>query len=290
MEVALDVQVVAGIAPEASIAVFFTELSKPGLIAGLSEAVHGKTVRPNVIVITWGEAEEAWPPEARNAFDAVLQDAVRLGITVVASAGDDLATDGFRDANGFPDDRAHVDYPASSPYVLGCGGTQITLDAASSRIVNEVVWNDGRHGTGGGISEVYIVPVFQGGVELPESVNPEGKRGRGVPDVAAAGAPTNGYRIVVGNKEAVNSGTSAVAPLWGAFIALLNEQRAAALGFVNSRLYQLPRLFNRITSGNNIDTIFRLGYEAAQDRNWNACTGLGTPNGPVIIEALTATA
>jgi kumamolisin len=99
----------------------------------------------------------------------------------------------------------------------------------------------------------------------------------------------NSYRIVLGNREILNGGTSAVAPLWGAFIALLNEQRGAALGFVNSRLYQVPQLLNPITSGNNANPIFKeLGYATAPDGSWNACTGLGTPNGAAIIPALTA--
>jgi kumamolisin len=290
-EVALDIQVVAGTAPQATIAVYFTEKGQPGLLAGLSEAVHGSTARPSVIVITWGQPEESWDPDTRKGFDAVLQDAVRLGITVVASAGDELATDGFRNAEGFADNRVHVDYPASSPYVLACGGTQITLDDAKTKIVKEVVWNDGRkNGTGGGISEFYPVPAFQSSVALPVSLNPEEKRGRGVPDVAAAAAETNGYRIVLGKNEVVGSGTSAVAPLWGAFIALLNEQRGVALGFVNTQLYQFPNLFNRITSGGNADPFFHRGYEADRDGGWSACTGLGTPNGAAIIAALTAVA
>jgi len=282
-EVALDVQVIAGTAPEARIAVYFTGKGQPGLVAGVSEAVHGSTARPSVIAITWGQPEDSWDPEARKGLDAVLQDAVRLGITVLASSGDYLATDGASDQ------MVHVDYPASSPYVLGCGGTQITLDDGRTRIVNEVVWNDGRkNGTGGGISEIYAVPDFQNGLALPVSLN-DGKRGRGVPDVAATAARTNSYRIVLGNRETVNGGTSAVAPLWGAFIALLNEQRGATLGFVNPRLYQAPHLLNPITSGNNAHPIFKeLGYAAAADGSWNACTGLGTPNGAAIIQALTA--
>jgi kumamolisin len=282
-EVALDLQVVAGIAPEARIAVYFTELSHPGLLAAVSEAVHGSQAQPSVIIITWGEPEASWEPDTREGFDTVLQDAVRLGITVLASAGDDLATDRMNDGT------AHVDYPASSPYVLGCGGTQIKLDAAQAAITDETVWNDGRHGTGGGISDVYPVPAFQRGTQLPDSIN-DGKQRRGVPDVAAAAAETNGYRIVLGKKEIVNSGTSAVAPLWGALIALINEQRGATLGFVNTQLYQSPQLFNRVKSGDNADTFFKLGYHAAADGSWSACTGLGTPNGAPIIAALTSVA
>jgi kumamolisin len=280
-EVALDIQVVAGVAPEARIAVYFTELSEPGLVAGVSKAVHGSE-RPDVIIITWGEPETSWPRESRSGLDAVLQDAVRLGITVVATAGDDLARERM---NG---EKVYVNYPASSPYVLGCGGTRITLDPARVAIVDEVVWNDnGERGTGGGISEEYVVPAFQTGAHLPGSLN-DGKPGRGVPDVAAAAAPKNGYRIFVNGDALVASGTSAVAPLWGAFIALLNAGRGKALGFVNDRFYQAPNLLRPITSGDNKDAVSGLGYDAGP--GWNACTGLGSPNGAAIIAALTAVA
>jgi kumamolisin len=282
MEVALDIQVVAGVAPQARIAVYFTELSEPGLVAGVCEAVHGKAQRPNVVVITWGEPETLWPPDARAALDAVLQDAVRLGITVVATAGDDLARE--RMGGG----KVYVNYPASSPYVLACGGTELSLDAAGTAIVDEVVWNEnGERGTGGGISEIYPVPAFQSTTGLPGSLN-DGKRGRGVPDVAASAAQANGYRIIVGGTELVASGTSAVAPLWGAFVALINAERAAAFGFINSRLYQTPDLLKVIKSGDNIDAVSGLGYRAGP--GWSACTGLGSPKGAAILAALSAVA
>jgi kumamolisin len=279
LEVALDIQVVAAVAPQARIVVYFTELSEPGLVAGVCRAVHGPE-RPDVIIITWGEPETVWPSQSRLGLDPVLQDAVRLGVTVVATAGDDLARE--RMSGG----KLYVNYPASSPYVLGCGGTRITLDAARTTIVDEVVWNDnGERGTGGGISEAYPVPAFQSGTKLPVSLN-DGKPGRGVPDVAAAAAPVNGYQIYLGGAAVVASGTSAVAPLWGAFMALLNAERGQALGFVNTRLYQAPDLLKRITSGDNIDTLSGLGYTAGPD--WSACTGLGSPKGGSIIAALTA--
>ena len=280
-EVALDIQVVAGIAPEARIAVYFTEISERGLVAGISEAVHGTRAQPNVIVVTWGEPEVFWPPEARASLDAVLQDAVRLGITVVATAGDSLATERMNDG------RVHVNYPGSSPYVLCCGGTQITLDANGTAIVGEVVWNEGLRGTGGGISEKYAVPAFQANANVPGSRN-DGKRGRGLPDVAAAAGKRNGYRVMLGNDDIVASGTSAVAPLWGAFIALVNEQRGQALGFINTRLYAVPDLLKVITSGDNFEEGTDLGY-AARD-GWSACTGLGSPKGAAIIAAFTAVA
>jgi kumamolisin len=281
-EVALDLQVIAGVAPEARIVVYFTETSEPGLVAGIVKAVHDDKNRPNVIVVTWGEPETFWlsrAPEARKGLDAALQDAIRLGITVVATAGDDLATERMNDGH------AHVNYPGSSPYVLGCGGTLMTLDAAGTAIADEVVWNEGMRGTGGGISDIYAVPSYQSSVTLPASRN-DSKQRRGVPDVAAAAAEKNGYRIALRGAEIVASGTSAVAPLWGAFIALVNEQRGEPLGFVNGRLYQNPTLLRQITSGNNMAG--GIGYAAGP--GWNACTGLGVPIGPALIAALTAVA
>jgi hypothetical protein len=186
------------------------------------------------------------------------------------------------------DGKVHVDYPASSPYVLGCGGTSVTLAADGDSIAEEVVWNDrGARGTGGGISEFYAVPDFQSGTPLPASPS-DGRRGRGVPDVAAAAAETNGYRIFVDGSEVVASGTSAVAPLWGAFIALLNEQRGTPLGFVNSQLYQATGLLRPVTTGDNKDSNGDLGYPAGP--GWSACTGLGTPKGAEITAAFTAVA
>ena len=148
-EVSLDVQVAAGTAPAARVVVYFTEANEQGFVDGVTAAVHDKINRPSVVIVTWGEPEAFWPAPARKALDAVLADAVRLGITVVAAAGDDLATERMNDG------KAHVDYPASSPYVLGCGGTAVTLDATGSAIVDEVVWGDGTIGTGGGISTLY---------------------------------------------------------------------------------------------------------------------------------------
>lgn len=277
-EVALDLQVVAGIAPEAQISVYFTPNTDTGIADGVANAVSDRTHRPSVIVITWGEAEKNWPLQARRSLDAVLHDTVRLGITVVAASGDDLATARLFDA-------AHVVYPASSPYVLSCGGTQITLDQAATAITAEVVWNDGTHGTGGGISDFYPVPAFQTKANLPPSVN-GGRRGRGVPDIAAAAAEINGYRVTLGNAEVVASGTSAAAPLWAAFIALLNQRRGRSLGFVNDVLYQKTNLLRPITSGNNM--FLGIGYQAGPSPGWNACAGLGVPNGAAIVAALAA--
>ncbi len=278
-EVSLDLQVVAGVAPRVRIVIYFTEPTEAGYADGVAEAVHDNVNRPGVIVFTWGESEDFWPKPAREALDAALADAVRLGVTVVAAAGDDLATE--RRGDG----KVHVDYPASSPYVLSCGGTEIALDAAGDAITSEVVWNAGARGTGGGISDVYQVPAYQKGLALPTSLN-DGAVRRGVPDIAAAASETNGYRIVFNGGEIVTGGTSAAAPLWAAFIAALNGQRGETLGLMNRLLYGNPAWLRPITSGNNM--MFGLGYSAGP--GWNACAGLGVPIGAAIVAGSAVTA
>lgn len=277
-EVALDLQVVAGAAPGADIAVYFAEFSPDGFVNAVLEAVHDDKRKPAIVVISWGGAENIWTPSFIDAMNAALRDAVRLGVTVVAAAGDGLACDGqFGRA-------AHVDFPASSPYVTGCGGTSITLSPDGKSIVAEQAWNDGASGTGGGISNLFAVPDYQKNIALPASANGDGRVGRGVPDVAAAAAPVNGYRIVVDGKDVVQPGTSAVAPLWAALVALANARRGVPLGFLNPFLYGNASLCRGIVRGNN--RIRGIGYDAGP--GWNACTGLGVPDGAAILAALTA--
>jgi len=278
-EVALDIQVAGAVAPQARIAVYFTKPGSAGLVAAVKQAIHDENNRPSVLAITWSDAESNWEEATRKVLDGALYDAAKLGVTVVAAAGDYLATGGQGDG------LAHVDYPASHPYVLGCGGTRMTLDDAGTSIVREVVWNEQIRGTGGGISDVFPVPDYQTGIALPPSINGD-RKGRGVPDVAAAAAEANGYRIFVHDSNVVVGGTSAVAPLWGAFIALVNEQRGHPLGFINPALYQKPSLLRPVKTGNNKLIGTNIGYVAGD--GWSACTGLGTPDGATIVAALTA--
>ncbi len=280
-EVALDLQVLGGIVPAATLAIYFTDDSEQGLADAVLAAVHDTTHRPHVISVSWGVSELEWSafPQALDVMNGALADAVALGVVVTAAAGDMLAT------NGVGDDLVHVNFPASSPYVLSCGGTLIGLAAGGGSIASEVVWNDGDRGTGGGVSDLFDVPDYQQGVNVPASVS-TGKAGRGLPDVAAAAAFTNGYRIVVNRQEIVQGGTSAVAPLWAGLVAAINAERDAPLRRIHPTLYTDATLFRPITSGNNKSG--NLGYDAAP--GWNACAGLGAPLGATILAKLTAVA
>jgi kumamolisin len=278
-EVALDLQVAGAVAPAAKLAIYFTDDSEQGLADAVLAAVHDITHRPHVVSISWGVSEPEWAsyPQALDVLNGALADSVQLGVVITAAAGDMLAT------NAGGDDLVHVNYPASSPYVLSCGGTRMRLAPGGASILSEVVWNDGNRGTGGGVSDLFDLPDYQEGVNVPVSVS-TGKAGRGVPDVAASAAFINGYRIFVNRKEIVQGGTSAVAPLWAGLVALINAERATPLRRIHPLLYGDFTLFRHITEGNNRSG--PLGYEAGP--GWNACAGLGVPIGANVVSKLTA--
>ena len=276
-EVALDIQVAGGGAPGAAIAVYFAPNTDGGFADAISQAVHDTTNKPSVISISWGSAEPNWTAQAVSAMNSAMQDAGTLNVSVFVASGDNLATDGVNDG------QVHVDFPAASPYAIGCGGTQ--LNASGGTVSSEVVWNDGSSGTGGGISTLFPVPAFQSGVALPVGASTN-QPGRGVPDVAGNAAPATGYRIVVNGQPTVVGGTSAVAPLWAGLTALVNQQSAQAVGFFLPRLYAQNGAVREITTGNNMPAGTTLGYNAGT--GWNACTGLGVPDGAAVLGALTA--
>lgn len=271
-EVTLDIEIVGAIVPGATIAVYFTQNSDAGFIDAVSRAVHDTANKPSVISISWGGPESIWTSQSMKAFNSVLQTAAALGVTVCAASGDSGSSDG----SGSGD---QVDFPASSPYVLACGGTSLT--ASGTSISHEVVWNDGEQGGagGGGVSQAFPVPVWQKGLSAKTSgggTKPLG--GRGVPDVAGDASPITGYSVLIDGTQTVVGGTSAVAPLWAALIARINAAKGQPAGFVNPKLYKAPGACNDITQGNN-------GSFAAAT-GWDACTGLGSPNGQKVAAAL----
>ena len=274
-EVALDIQVAGGVAPGAAIAVYFAPNSDAGFTDAISAAVHDSKNSPTVLSISWGGPESQWTGQAIQSMNSALQDAASVGLSVYVAAGDSLATDGVGDGE------AHVDFPASSPYAIGCGGTEITV--SGGKITAETVWNDGTSGTGGGISDLFPVPAFQADIGLPASVN-GGRQGRGVPDIAGNAAPSSGYKVVTNGQTGVVGGTSAVAPLWAGLTALLNQNAKAPLGFYMDKLYPADQGTRQIDEGDNKPTGSTVGYDAGG--RWNACTGLGVPIGTALEQLL----
>ncbi|HEX2712038.1 MAG TPA: S53 family peptidase [Candidatus Acidoferrales bacterium] len=272
-EVALDIEIAGAVAPGAQIAVYFAPNTDQGFLDALTTAVHDSTLNPSVISISWGGPESTWTQQALNAFDAACQDAATMGVTVFAASGDNGATDG--DPNG----QLTVDFPASSPFVTGCGGTKLL--ASGSTITDEEVWNElaqQQGATGGGVSRVFPLPSWQQTANVPAA--PNGFVGRGVPDVSGDADPTTGYNVLVDGQQEVVGGTSAVAPLWAGLFALINQSLGRAVGYLNPLLYtdNVSVAVNDITLGATD------GYQAGP--GWDPCTGLGSPDGTKLLVAL----
>ena len=264
-EVALDIQVAGAIAPGAKIAVYFAPNSDQGFIDAITTAVHDTANKPSVISISWGGPESSWAQSSITALDNACQSAAALGVTIAVACGDNGSSDGVSGGGN------HVDFPASSPHVLACGGTE--LIGSGTTITSETVWNDGSQGgaTGGGYSTAFPLPDWQTSAGISGS-------GRGMPDVAGDAAPASGYNILVDGQQEVVGGTSAVAPLWAALVALINQRKSQPVGFMNPTLYGLAQDFHDITQGKNG------AFSAA--KGWDPCTGLGSPNGQKLAAAL----
>ncbi|HEX3542734.1 MAG TPA: S53 family peptidase [Acidimicrobiales bacterium] len=272
-EVMLDIEVVGGLAPKARIVVYFAPNSEQGFVDAITTAAHDTTNKPSVISISWGGPENSWTQQATQQIEQACTAATSMGVTVTAAAGDNGSSDGATDG------QQHADFPASAPHVLGCGGT--SLEATGAQITSETVWNGGASGgaTGGGISDLWPVPTYQQGVTLPPSAN-DGQTRRGVPDVAGDADPATGWTVRVDGQTIPIGGTSAVAPMWAGLIALLNQALGQPLGFAHPRLYATTAAttFRDITQGSNG------AYNAGP--GWDACTGLGSPNGAALLKAL----
>jgi kumamolisin len=270
-EVMLDIEVAASVAPGAKIAVYFTPNTDQGFLDAITTAVHDTTNKPSVISISWGGPESSWTQQALTALDAACQSAAALGITITVAAGDDGSSDGASGNN--------VDFPASSPHVLACGGTKLVASGAS--ISSEVVWNETANdegATGGGVSNVFSLPTWQANADVPAPSNNAG--GRGVPDVSGDADPETGYTIRVDGETIVIGGTSAVAPLWAGLIAVANQQLGTTVGLIQPAIYAAKSAsgFRDITEGNN--GAFSAGP------GWDACTGLGSPIASKLIPLL----
>lgn len=272
-EVELDIEVAGAVAPGAKIGVYFAPNTDQGFIDAVTTAVHDTNLRPSIVSISWGGPENSWTAQARNSLDSACQDAATMGVTVFVASGDGGATDGGSGG------ALAVDFPSSSPYVVGCGGTKLAFNG--STITSEVTWNElaaDEGASGGGVSEVFAVPSFQSSATVPAA--PNGFRGRGVPDVAGDADPASGYLVLVDGASTVIGGTSAVAPLWAGLFARINQLVGKPAGYLNPILYSASAAgaFRDITSGNNG------GYSAGP--GWDACTGLGSPKGAALLAVL----
>ena len=308
METYSDIEVAAAVAYEAKIVVYFTPDSYKGLVKALKQAILDTAHDISVISFSWGWPEPEKQSESLEPMmqivNSTLHEAAVRGITFCGASGDSGSCDNLE-----PDDNlAHVDFPASSPWVLACGGTWLAIQ--NGAVQKEVTWKehfdefkvgntsikDVTFSTGGGVSEYFPCPDYQekNGI-CPKSVNSPHLTGRGLPDIAGNADRRSGYIIQSGGEMANLGGTSMVAPLYAGLIALINQKLGTSVGFINPFLYKLgqsqnlennptgQKVFNDITEGDNsINNI--PGYYA--QKGWDACTGWGSVNGETLLDKL----
>jgi kumamolisin len=290
-EVMLDIDVAGALAGGAKIAVYFSTFDEKGFIDCLSAVINDSANDPGVLSISWGWDENQpfnntvlWSPAAMDHVNQSLLAVAQLGITVCVSTGDDGSEAQVQDGH------AHVNFPATSPYVLAVGGTTLHARKGTNgwTSITEVVWNDGPgSGTGGGISDITPVASWQEG-KVPRSINPGNFAGRAIPDVAANADPNTGYLVRSGGQFGIVGGTSASAPLWGSLITRINAVLGKRVGNFNALLYGTigpAGVLRDISSGNN-DTDGLLNGQFQAGPGWDACTGWGAPDGAKLLNAL----
>jgi kumamolisin len=306
IETTQDICIAGSAAPGAAIAVYFTTYDQKGWVDLINRVVSPEPGDPNCSVLSnsfyVSNGDDAATLAAEGisvawieAVSAAFQDAATMGVTICIASGDTGAQSKVGDG------KAHVQYPVSDPWVLGCGGT--TVGAISGDSFEEYVWNDtfvigsftSTGATGGGVSDYFPLPSYQSSAGVPVSLN-TGNRGRGVPDVAADASPNSGYYPIYCENASLfgypnpfaGNGTSASAPLNAGLIAVLNAALGARIGYLNPTLYALGNTVVRDIFGppgpanNSLGGV--TGYPAGH--GWNACTGWGVINGQELLSAL----
>jgi kumamolisin len=266
LELAIDTQVSAMLAPGAELVLYGASHDERGILDAIRMALFDEEHRPSILSISYGWPECCWTRNALELLDELFVVAALLGVSVFCASGDH----GAEELDGKP----HVFAPASSPFVHACGGTQV--EPNGKRL--ERSWP----GSGGGFSERSGAAPHWQSAALEKARKAYPQCGRGVPDVAAYAFPP-AYPIVTGKRAGLAGGTSAVAPLWSALTARLNQRLGTALGFYAPLLYakaEEAALFRAVTGEGNAP------YSAPEGWTWNPCTGLGVPRGTSLERAL----
>jgi len=296
-EANLDVQYIMGVAQVAPTTYWFVPGDVEPFTAWIM-SVADESKPPLVHSISYGGYETDHTDKDKIAFTQEAQKLGLRGVTVLASSGDDGASN-YNLRNDSTKCGYSVSFPASCPYVTSVGATQGPEDK-----VSEIACSSDSGGlitTGGGFSDFFKMPGYQtstvpGYFTRVTSKPYPGyqKEGRGVPDVAALG---HNYAIVIGGNFTLVSGTSASSPVFGGIVSLANDCRMKKgkqpLGFLNQALYKAPvDVWNDILVGNN-----KCAAEGKTKTNcckqgftcsigWDPLTGLGTPVFPKLYDYL----
>lgn len=277
-EVTLDIELALALAPNSQIYVYEGPNSSQGVLDTYNRIATDNIARQ--VSTSWGLGENLESSQFLQAENSIFLQMAAHGQTIYAAAGDSGAYDDY------PSTTPAVDDPASQPYIVGVGGTRLAVNSVNGAYASEVVWNNGlgNGAGGGGVSGFWPIPTWQANVPTVYS-----QTHRNVPDVALNADPYTGYSIYYNGQWVIYGGTSCAAPLWAAFTARVNQQRAAnslsPLGFANPPLYAIASGasyaadFHDVTTGNNLVYSAHVGYDNA--------TGWGSFNGINLFDNLT---
>jgi kumamolisin len=288
IECALDIELVNAIAPNANIVVY----EGTNLLDVLNLVATDNTCK--VVSMSWGFGLDSSPSQStRDSENSAFQQMAAQGQSFYCSSGDvgDKTVNG-KDSNGNPNLQFGVADPVAQPYVTGVGATTLSLKADNT-YSSEAVWSNMTGASGGGVSTIWPLPLYQSTAVSPGSSGSASFRN--VPDVSLNGDPNTGYSVYVTSGYPTSTGgwagiggTSASTPLWAAYTALVNQNRAGLgtgnLGFANPTIYFMAHAhfasdFHDITTGNNGTYSAVPGYDNA--------TGWGSFNGGNMFSDLT---
>ena len=252
----------------------FAPNTEQGFLKAITAAIHDRVRKPSVISISWGGPEDQWTRQSLDVFNQAFHDAALLGITVFCASG----TTDRRMAKTMANPRG---FPCLKPLGSGMRRNIAQKRGAEGSQAKPRGKRCREAATGGGVSTFFSVPDYQRAPVFrfrPCVRISQGAACRMWRD-ALTRRPATWY--LVDGTETVVGGTSAVAPLWAGLTALINEQLGTRVGFMNPLFYTTlaqHKAFNDISSGTNGDFASKPG--------WDACTGMGSPNGQAISDAL----
>jgi subtilase family serine protease len=214
----------------------------------------------------------------QNVYDSLRQLALQ-GQALFVASGDNGSYNETTGTGDFP--------PADHPLVTSVGGTELQTSGPGGAWMSETAWN----GSGGGYSPwaggdpQFALPSWQTGIDF--TLSQGSTSARNAPDVAIVADNIDFY---FNGAWGGFTGTSAAAPLWAGFMALVNEQAAACgrprVGFANPALYAIgkggncPSCFHDIVTGNNFNSTNPSKYSAVN--GYDLVTGWGSPNSDLI--------
>jgi len=295
LEEVIDTEIVHAVAPGATLRVVLMpsgpQDTPAAAVAAMLAALPIAIRDTDVVSFSGSVGEHFFTPAQVAQMRRTLREAAARHVTVVGASGDSGAVSDVYRWGVTP--VKEVSLPAADPFVLGAGGTTLTVGPQTGSYLGETAWNQvvrgGDFATGGGFSGIFARPGYQDGLSGTEAT-------RGVPDVA--GDASTGMALARdaggGNYQLLSAGgTSAATPLWGGLMAEADQLAGHDLGFVNPDLYQIARgplygqAFHDIITGNNTEVmngVTYTGYQAGP--GWDPATGLGSPDAAVLVPIL----